>query len=103
MKTRIFVKGRGGAKRRGWKETEDQELSNNMSTRGKMQSVSSMQELPPAVTFNMVLALAATRVSLGVSRTIACLDVSNAFLHAGTKDEDYAKLDLETLKLICSG
>ena len=46
---------------------------------------------------------AATRVSLGVSRTIACLDVSNAFLHAGTKDEAYAKLDLETLKLICSG
>ena len=33
-------------------------------------------------------------------QTIACLDASNAFLHAGMKDEVRVKLDLDTLKLL---
>ena len=35
---------------------------------------------PTPVSFNLVLALAANRVPLGKSQTIACLDVSTAFL-----------------------
>ena len=41
--------------------------------------------------------LAGTRVALGKSRTIACLDVSMSFLHAGLKDEVHLTLDLEAL------
>ena len=37
---------------------------------------------PTPVSFNLVLVLAAKRVALGKSQTIACLDVSTAFLHA---------------------
>ena len=42
---------------------------------------------PTPVSFNLVLALAAKRVSLGKSQTIACLDVSIASLHAEMRDE----------------
>ena len=54
---------------------------------------------PTPVSFNVVLALAAKRVALGKSQTIACLDVSTAFL-AKMKDEVYIKLDADTLRMI---
>ena len=54
---------------------------------------------PTPVSFNLVLALAAKRVALGKSQTIACLDVSTAFLHAEMKDEVYIVMDAETLRL----
>ena len=54
---------------------------------------------PTPVSFNLVLALAAKRVALGKSQTIACLDISTAFLHAKMKDEVYIKLD-DTLRMI---
>ena len=53
---------------------------------------------PTPVSFNLVLALAAKRVAFGKSQTIACLDVSTAFLHAKMKDEVYIQLD--TLRMI---
>ena len=40
---------------------------------------------PIPVSFNLVLALAAKRVALRKSQTIACLDISTAFLHAKMK------------------
>ena len=52
------------------------------------------------MSFNLVLALAAKRVALGKSQTIACLDVSTAFLHAKMQDEVYIKLDADTLRMI---
>ena len=55
---------------------------------------------PTPVSFNLVLALAAKRVALGKSQTIACLDVSTAFLHAKMKDEVYIQLDAGTLRII---
>ena len=55
---------------------------------------------PTPVSFNLVLALAAKRVALGKSQTIACLDVSTAFLHVKMKDEVYIKLDADTLRMI---
>ena len=55
---------------------------------------------PTPVSFNLVLALAAKRVALGKSETIACLDVSTAFLHAKMKDEVYIQLDADTLRMI---
>ena len=55
---------------------------------------------PTPVSFNLVLALAAKRVALGKSQTIACLDVSTAFLHAKMKDEVYIKLDADTLRML---
>ena len=60
----------------------------------------SMQEHQPPVSFNLVLALAAKRVALGKSQTIACRDVSTALLHAKMKDEDYIQLDADTLRMI---
>ena len=54
---------------------------------------------PTPVSFNLVLALAAKRVALGKSQTIACLDISTAFLHAKMKDEVYIKLDADTLRM----
>ena len=57
-------------------------------------------ERPTPVSFNLVLALAAKRVELGKSQTIACLDVSTAFLHANMKDEVYIQLDADTLRVI---
>ena len=50
------------------------------------------------MSFNLVLALAAKRVALGKSQTIACLDISTAFLHAKMFDEVYIKLDADTLQ-----
>ena len=50
--------------------------------------------------FKLVLALAAKRVELGKSQTIACLDVSTAFFHAELRDEVYIKLDADTLRTI---
>ena len=50
------------------------------------------------MSFNLVLALAAKRVALGKSQTIACLDISTAFLHAKMKDEVY--MDADTLRVI---
>ena len=55
---------------------------------------------PTPASFNLVLALAAKRVALGKSQTIACLDVSTAFLHAKMNDEVYIKLDADTLRVI---
>ena len=55
---------------------------------------------PTPVSFNMVWGLAAKRVALGKSQTIACLDISTAFLHAKMKDEVYIKLDADTLRMI---
>ena len=55
---------------------------------------------PTPVSFNLVLALAAKRVALGKSQTIACLDVSTAFLHAKINDEVYIQLDANTLRMI---
>ena len=55
---------------------------------------------PTPVSFNLVLALAAKRVALGKSQTIACLDISTAFLHAKMFDEVYIKLDADTLRII---
>ena len=52
------------------------------------------------VPFNLVVPLAAKSVALGKSQTIACLDVSTAFLHAKMKDEVYIQLDADTLRLI---
>ena len=52
------------------------------------------------MSFNLVLALAAKRVALDKSQTIACLDVSTAFLHAGMRDEVHIKMDADTLRLI---
>ena len=43
--------------------------------------------IPTPLSFNSVLALAAKRGALGKSQTIACLDVSIAFLHAEMRDE----------------
>ena len=57
-------------------------------------------ETPTPVSFNLVLALAATRVALGKSQTIVCLDVSTACLHAKMKDEVYIQLDADTLRMI---
>ena len=54
---------------------------------------------PTPVSFNLVLALAAKRVALGKSQTIACLDVSTAFLHAEMRDEVYIKMDTDTLRM----
>ena len=50
--------------------------------------------------FNLVLALAAKRVALGKSQTVACLDVSTAFLYAEMQVEVYIKMDADTLRLI---
>ena len=47
---------------------------------------------PTPVSLNLALALAAKCVALGKSRTVACLDVSTAFLHAKMKDEVYIQL-----------
>ena len=55
---------------------------------------------PTPVSFNLALALAAKRVALGKSQTIACLDVSTAFFHAKMKDEVYIQLDADTLRMI---
>ena len=55
---------------------------------------------PTPASFNLVLALAAKRVALGKSQTIACLDVSIAFLHAKMKDEVFIKLDAGTLRMM---
>ena len=55
---------------------------------------------PTPVSFNLVSALAAKRVALGKPQTIARLDVSTAFLHAGIRDEVYTKLDADTLRMI---
>ena len=52
------------------------------------------------MSFTLVLALAAKRVALGTSQTVACLDVSTAFLHAEMKDEVYIKMDEDTFRLI---
>ena len=52
------------------------------------------------VSFNLVLALAAKRVALGTSQTLACLDVSTALLHAKMNDEVYIMLDADTLRMI---
>ena len=52
------------------------------------------------MSFNLVLDLAAKRVALGKSQTVACLDVSTAFLQAKMKDEVYIKLDADTLRMI---
>ena len=52
------------------------------------------------MSFNLVLALAAKRVALGNSQTIACLDVSTAFPHADMKDEVYIKMNEDTFRLI---
>ena len=55
---------------------------------------------PTPVSCNLVLALAAKLVALGKSQTIACLDVSTAFLHAKMKDEVYIQLGADTLRVI---
>ena len=55
---------------------------------------------PTPVSFNLVLALAAKRVALGKSQTIACLDVSTAFLHAEMRGEVHIKMDADTLRMI---
>lgn len=55
---------------------------------------------PLPSSFNLLLSLAAKRVALGQSQTIACLDVSTAFLHAEMKDEVYIKLDSDTIQTI---
>ena len=55
---------------------------------------------PTPVWFNLDLSLAARRVALVKSQTIACLDVSTACLHAEMNDEDYIKMDADTLSLI---
>ena len=47
---------------------------------------------PTPLSFNLVLAIGKV--------TIACLDVSTAFLHAKMKDEVYIKLDADTLRVI---
>ena len=52
------------------------------------------------MSFNLVLALAAKRVALDKSQTIACLDVSTAVLRAGMRDEVRIKMDADTLRLI---
>ena len=52
---------------------------------------------PTPVSLNFVLALAAKRVALGKSQTIACLDVSTASLHAEMRNEVYIKFDAYTL------
>ena len=55
---------------------------------------------PTPVSFNLVLALAAKRVALGKSQTIACLNFFAAFLHAKMKDEVHIQLDGDTLRMI---
>ena len=55
---------------------------------------------PTPESFNLVLALAAKRVALGKSQTVACLDVSIAFLYAEMQVEVYIKMDADTLRLI---
>ena len=55
---------------------------------------------PTPVSFNLVLALAAKRGALGKSQTIACHDVSTAFLHAKMKDEVYIQFDADTPRMI---
>ena len=56
--------------------------------------------MPTPVSFNLVLALAATRVALGKSQALACFDVSTALLNADMRDEVYIKMDADTLPLI---
>ena len=55
---------------------------------------------PTPVSFNLVWAVAAKRVALGKSQTIACLVLSPAFLHAEMKDEVYIEMDADTLHMI---
>ena len=55
---------------------------------------------PTPASFNLVLALAAERVALGKLKTVACLDVSIAFLYAEMQVEVYIKMDADTLRLI---
>ena len=62
--------------------------------------MSSSQERQLLFSFNLVLALAAKRVALGKSQTLACVDVSTAFLHAEMRDDVQTKMDADTLRLI---
>ena len=57
-------------------------------------------ETPTPMSLNLGFSLAAKRVALGKSQTVACLDVSTAFLHAEMKDEAHIKMDADTLRLI---